>query len=68
MRPFIRKLFFELGFDQPKGSLSTCADDTALYVETWGDGGTRRYVKLVPHEVSVEEFNAAWDYSTKENE
>lgn len=42
-----------------------CADDKAIYLESHFEGSFRHY-KLVPVECTVEEYNAAWDYSAAE--
>lgn len=38
----------------------SCADDEALYIESFG-GATIKYYKLTPTEITVDEYNAAWD-------
>ncbi len=62
-REFITRLYFLIGLHRK----DSCADDKALYVEVQLEG-VRRYIKLVPIEVTAKEYDTAWDYSRTEGD
>lgn len=53
--------------DWEKHFPDSCADNQALYIEKWNEG-KRVYYKLVPTEVTVAEYNAAWDRASNDSE
>ncbi len=63
MREFIKYLWKTVGWQ----NRDACADDKALYLELYRDGKPL-YIKFVPSEITVGEYNEAWDYSSKEKE